>query len=175
METFEVKRGLVKQIMEDGGLTALAGNYFDNVKDEGDDSFVGSFGILISVSGKYNEKGKLVVDVEQMKGEDLSNFLSGEGGREKAMESRQRWSGFLDVATGYSAKQRGDKAKEGAKKASKAKSAISQGRHLMKMADFDKEVVEKAEEIISEIEDALESGDFTRAASRGEKLGKLLG
>ena len=46
------------------------------------------------------------------------------GGREIAMESRKRWSTFLDEVTGYNAKQRSDKAKENAKKFSKAKGAI---------------------------------------------------
>ena len=32
METFEVKRGLVKQVIADGGLNALASDYFDNVE-----------------------------------------------------------------------------------------------------------------------------------------------
>ena len=173
METFEVKRGLVKQVAADGGLNALASNYFDNVESSEDDSFEGSFGILSKVSGQYNEKGKLVVDVEQLKGPELSDFLDEEDGREKAMESRQRWSGFLDQATGYTAKQRGDKAKESAKKASKAKSAISQAKHFMEMADVDDELANKAAELITEIEEALQNGDNSRAASRGEKLGKL--
>ncbi len=173
METFEVKRGLVKQVIADGGLNALASDYFDNVESSEDDSFEGSFGILSKVTGKYNEKGKLVVDVEQMKGPELSDFLSSDDGREKAMESRQRWSGFLDQATGYTAKQRGDKAKESAKKASKAKSAISQARHFMEMSNVEEELAAQAEELISEIEDALKNGDNSRAASRGEKLGKL--
>jgi len=173
METFEVKRGLVKQVTADGGLTALANDYFENVESPGDGSFEASFGILSKVTGQYNEKGKLVVDVKQMKGSELSDYLSEDGGREKAMESRQRWSGFLDQATGYSAKQRGDKAKESAKKVSKAKSAISQARHFMEMADVDETLEKQAEELIAEIEEALQKGDNSRAASRGEKLGKL--
>ena len=36
METFEVKRGLVKQVNADGGLTALANNYFENVESSED-------------------------------------------------------------------------------------------------------------------------------------------
>ncbi len=173
METFEVQRGLIKKVIADGGLIALANNYFENVKTTEDDSFEASFGILSRVSGRYSEKGKLVMDVEQMKGSELSDFLSEDGGREKAMESRQRWSGFLDEATGYSAKKRGDKAKESAKKASKAKSAMSQARHFMKMSEVEESLAQQAEGLIAEIEEALENGDNSRAASRGEKLGKL--
>lgn len=173
METFEVKRGIVKNIVADGGLVALGGTFFDDVIDNGDGSFSGNFGILTKVNAHYDDKGKLVTDVEQMKGQDLSDFLSGDGGTEQAMESRRRWSGFLDAATGYSSKQRGDKAKESAKKASKAKSAVSSARHFMKLSEVSEESIALAEELIAEIERCLEVGDVTRAASRGEKLGKL--
>ncbi len=74
------------------------------------------------------------VDVVQLKGTDLEAFLSADGGREQAMESRRRWSMFLDEATGYTAKQRGDKAKEDAKKFSKAKSAIKMIRKSIEMS-----------------------------------------
>lgn len=173
METFEVKRGIVKDVVADGGLGALASNYFDNVQASGDDGFEGSFGILIKVAAHYNDKGKLVTDVEQMKGSDLQELLEADGGREKAMDSRRRWSEFLDSATGYSPKQRGDKAKESAKKASKAKSAITQAQHFMKMSDVSDEKSALAEELITEIQECIGRGDFTRAASRGEKLGKM--
>lgn len=173
METFEVKRGVVKSVQADGGLSALAKKFFEGVSENEDGSIDGHFAILSKVTAHYNEKGKLVTDVEQMKGDALSEFLSADDGREQAMESRRRWSGFLDAATGYTAKQRGDKAKEGAKKISKAKSAISSARHFMKMSDVGAEKTEQAEALITEIEECLERGDATRAASRGEKLGKL--
>ena len=173
METFEVKRGIAKDVLGDGGLGALGGKYFDDVQASDDDGFEGNFGILIKVNAHYNAKGQLVTDVEQMKGSDLEEFLSSDGGREKAMDSRRRWSEFLDSATGYSPKQRGDKAKESAKKASKAKSAVSQARHFMKLSDVSEEKSALAEELITEIQECIDRGDFTRAASRGEKLGKM--
>ncbi len=173
METFEVKRGMAKSVLGDGGLEALAGKYFDDVETSSDDGFEGRFGILLKVAAHYNAKGQLVTDVEQMKGGDLEEFLSADGGREKAMDSRRRWSEFLDSATGYSPKQRGDKAKESAKKASKAKSSVSQARHFMKLSDVSEEKSALAEELITEIQACLDRGDFTRAASRGEKLGKM--
>ena len=124
MERFEVKRGVIKSMGGNAGLAKLATQHFNDVEVNADGVFTASFAILTSVKAEYTDDGKLQVDVEQMKGDDLSSFLSQDGGRERAMQSRQRWSMFLDEATGYSAKQRGDKAKEQAKKFSKARSAI---------------------------------------------------
>ena len=91
------------------------------------------------------------------------------------MDDRKRCTSFLDAATGYSSKQRGDKAKEWAKKASKAKSAISAARHFMSMSEnVPEELVSQADSMIAEIEGALEQGDNTKAAGRAEKLTKLL-
>ena len=119
MERFAVKRGLIKSMGGNAGLAKLATTYFDNINVDADGVFTGSYGLLVSVQGSYDDAGKLAVDVVQLKGADLAAFLDSDDGREKAMESRKRWSGFLDDATGYSAKQRGDKAKEEAKKFSK--------------------------------------------------------
>ena len=82
MEKFAVKRGLVKQIGGNAGLAKLATEYFDNVNANSDGEFTASFGILTSVTGHFDNDGKLVVDVEQLKGEALGEFLSGDGGRE---------------------------------------------------------------------------------------------
>ena len=170
METFEVKRGLVKKLAADGGLAAVADKHFDNVDGAGD-SFSGSHGIMSSITGEYNAMGKLVVDVNQ----ERPDFDDPDA-MEVAMDSRRCWSAFLDEATGYSAKQRGDKAKEFAKKASKAKSGISQARKFMEMStNLSDETKAEAESMIEEIEAALEAGDNTKAAGRAEKLGKLLG
>ena len=71
-------------------------------------------------------------------------------------------------------KQRGDKAKEWAKKASKAKSAISSANHFMSISDsLSEEITLQAKELISEIEMLLDANENTKAASRGEKLNKL--
>ena len=170
MEKFSVKRGLIKQIGGNAGLAKLATEYFDNVNVNSDGEFTASFGILTKVSGQFDSDGKLAVDVEQLKGEALSDFLSSDGGREQAMESRKRWSGFLDQATGYNAKQRGDKAKEEAKKFSKAKSAIKMAHKSMEMSTkLTEEVKEKALLMIAELESMIESGD---APSEG-KVKKL--
>ena len=170
MEKFAVKRGLVKQIGGNAGLAKLATEYFDNVNANSEGEFTASFGILTSVTGHFDKDGKLVVDVEQLKGEALGEFLSGDGGREQAMESRKRWSGFLDQATGYNAKQRGDKAKEEAKKFSKAKSAIKMAHKSMEMSTkLTDEVKATALSMIAELEAMIDSGD---APSEG-KVKKL--
>ena len=112
MERFAVKRGLIKSMGGNAGLAKLATTYFENINVDADGVFTGSYGLLTSVQGSYDDSGKLAVDVVQLKGGDLAEFLDSDEGPAKAMESRKRWSGFLDEATGYNAKQRGDKAKE---------------------------------------------------------------
>ena len=170
MERFDVKRGLVKKVSKDGGLSALAGRYFEKVQSDGEQSFSASHGIMTSIEGRYNESGALIVDVTNIP----PNFDDPDAVN-AAMDARKRWTQFLDEATGYNSKQRGDKAKEWAKKASKAKSGISSAKHFMSMAtNLSQDIKEQAEEIIEEIEEALKQGDNTRAAGRAEKLGKLL-
>ena len=116
---------------------------------DADGVFTGSYGLLVSVQGSYDDSGKLAVDVVQLKGADLAEFLDGEAGPEQAMESRKRWSGFLDEATGYSAKQR-DKAKEEAKKFSKAKSAIKMAHKSMElMKNLDQATIDTAHQLIA--------------------------
>lgn len=170
MERFEVKRGLVKKITADGGLAALASKHFDNVEASGENAFSGSHDIMTSIEAHYSEKGALIVDVTNVP----PNFDDADA-MVRARDARKRWVTFLDEATGYNPKQRGDKAKEWAKKASKAKSAISAARHFMNMSEnVSEEVQAQAEDLIAEIEAALEDNDNTRAAGRGEKLNKLL-
>ena len=169
METLEVKRGLAKKLASEGGLAGVASKHFDNVDGNGD-AFTGSHGIMTSITGEYNSLGKLVVDVSQV----LPDF-SDEEAMMAANDDRRRWSAFLDEATGYNSKQRGDKAKEVAKKAAKAKSSISQARHFMSMAtNLSDETKAQAEEFISTIEGLLEAGDNTKAESTGKKLSNLL-
>jgi len=168
MERFDVRRGMVKQIMEEGGLSALAGKYFDVVQSNDESSFTGSHGVMTSISGRF-EGNALIVDVTNV-APDFENPDS----MKSAMDDRRRWTTFLDDVTGYNSKQRGDKAKEWAKKASKAKSAVSSARHFMEMSDsLPMEKIEQAENLISEIEEALKSSENTKAAGRAEKLNKL--
>jgi len=174
MERFEVKRGLVKSMGGNAGLAKLATEYFNEVEVNAEGVFTASFAILESVKAEYTEDGKLQVDVVQMKGDSLSEFLSADGGREKALQSRSRWSTFLDEATGYSPKQRGDKAKEAGKKISKSKSAIVMARKFMDISDsVTAEKKSQAEELMTEIQQKLDEGNGTRALSLSEKLNKL--
>ena len=119
MEKFSVRRGVQKEIGGNAGLAKLATEYFEQVSADSDGVFTASYGLLTKVTGYYDSDGKLVVDVNQLKGDDLTDFLSSDDGRKKAMESSKRWSGFLDISTGYNAKQRGDKAKEEARNSQK--------------------------------------------------------
>ncbi|RAH13187.1 MAG: hypothetical protein CMB20_005460 [Methanobacteriota archaeon] len=174
METFEVKRGVMKSIGGNAGLAKLATEFFDSVEVDADGNFTASFGIMTKVSGVYTAEGKLKVDVEQVSGKDLSDYLSKDGGREKAMESRKRWSTFLDQTTGYNGKQRGDKAKEAGKKISKSKSAINMALKFMEISNnVTDEQKEQAEDLISQIQQKLDEGNGTRALSLSEKLNKL--
>ena len=170
MERFEVKRGLIKQVTAEGGLAALANRHFEVVEADGDNSFTGSHDIMTSIAGHYSDKGALIVNVTNV----LPNFDDADA-MARAQDTRRRWTTFLDQSTGYNSKKRRDKAKEWAKKASKAKSAVSAARHFMGMThNLSDEVRVQAEDLIAEIEAALEDKDNTRAAGRGEKLNKLL-
>lgn len=173
MEKFAVRRGLQKSLGGNAGLAKLATEYFENINADGEGKFTGSFGILTNVSGFFDDDGKLVVDVVQLKGDDLGELLSKDGGREIAMESRKRWSGFLDQATGYNAKQRGDKAKEEAKKFAKAKSAIKMALKSMELSsNVTQEKIDKANQMIAELEEMIENGDAP-SEGRVKKLNDL--
>jgi len=174
MERFAVKRGLEKSIGGNAGLAKMAAQHFDNVQANAEGEFPASFGLLSQISGCYTDQGKLQVDVVQLKGADLEAFLSAEGGREQAMESRRRWSAFLDEATGYTAKQRGDKAKEDAKKFSKAKSAIKMIRKTIEMSStVTQETIDKAETMIAELEGMIERGE-PPSEGKVKKLSELV-
>jgi len=173
MERFAVKRGLIKSMGGNAGLAKLATTYFENINVDAEGVFTGSYGLLTSVQGSYDDSGKLAVDVVQLKGGDLAAFLDSEEGPAKAMESRKRWSGFLDEATGYNAKQRGDKAKEEAKKFSKAKSAIKMAHKSMElMKNLDQSTIDKANELIANLEAMIEAGT-PPSETQVKKLDKL--
>tara|TARA_B100002052_G_C15804905_1_gene563037 strand:+ start:308 stop:820 length:513 start_codon:yes stop_codon:yes gene_type:complete len=170
MERFDVKRGLIKEVDGNGGLPSLASEYFEKVDKISDNSFSGSHGVMESIEASY-ENGALIVDVTNVP-PDFDNPES----MKSAMDDRKRWTTFLDKATGYNSKQRGDKAKEWAKKASKAKSAISSASHFMEMSDsISEDKKDSAISLIKEIEELLDANDNTKAAGKAEKLNKLFG
>ena len=155
------------------GLAKLATTYFEDINVDAEGVFTGSYGLLVSVQGSYDESGKLAVEVVQLKGGDLATFLDSADGPTKAMESRKRWSGFLDEATGYNAKQRGDKAKEETKKFSKAKSAIKMAHKSMElMKNLDQSTIDKANELIASLETMIEAGT-PPSETQVKKLDKL--
>jgi hypothetical protein len=131
MERFHVRRGHEKKTGGNAGLAKLAAEAFDGATADVDGRFQASFGLMTSVVGEY--AGGRLVDVVQIKGADLQTFLD-EQGMEIAMESRRRWSTFLDDATGYNAKQRGDKAKEETKNISGAKSTINMAHKSLELS-----------------------------------------
>ena len=168
MERFDVRRGLVKEVIANGGLSELAREFFDNVEDTGENSFRASHGIMTAIDSRF-ENGALIVDVTNVPPDfdDLDAMQA-------AMDARKRWTNFLDRATGYNSKKRGDKAKEWAKKATKAKSAISGTRHFMEKAEgLPADKITQANALINEIEALLDSNDNTKAAGRAGKLNKM--
>ncbi|MGB1461461.1 MAG: DUF5611 family protein [Candidatus Thalassarchaeaceae archaeon] len=168
MERFDVRRGVIKEVGENGGLSELAKEFFEKVERTSEESFEASHGVMTSIVGRF-ENGAFIVDVTNV----APDFDDPES-MKSAMDDRRRWTTFLDKVTGYNAKQRGDKAKEWAKKAAKAKSAISSARHFMEMSDsVPADKVEKAESLINEIESLLEANENTKANGRAEKLNKL--
>tara|TARA_B100000686_G_C16462834_1_gene798040 strand:+ start:242 stop:754 length:513 start_codon:yes stop_codon:yes gene_type:complete len=168
MERFDVRRGIIKEVGENGGLSELASEFFDKVERTSEESFEASHGVMTSIVGRF-ENGALIVDVANV-APDFENPDS----MKSAMDDRKRWTTFLDKATGYNSKQRGDKAKEWAKKASKAKSAVSSARHFMGLSDnIPEDKIENAEALIEEIESLLEGNENTKAHGRAEKLNKL--
>ena len=160
MERFAVKRGLAKNIGGNSGLAKMATQYFNNINVNADGVFTGSYGILVKVEGTFDEAGKLAVDVVQLKGTELADFLGTANGPQEAMESRKRWSAFLDEATGYTAKQRGDKAKEDSKKLAKARSAITMAHKSMElMKNLEQSKIDYAHTLIAEIESIMNDGE----------------
>ena len=142
--------------------------------DEKSGMFTGTFVILTRINGHFGSDGKLVMDVEQMKGGDLTSFLSADGGRENAMLSRHKWSSFLDEVTGYSPKQRGDKAKEDAKKFSKEKSAIKMAYKMMEMSKtVDQATIDTANTMIAELQAMIDSG-IPPSEGKVKKLNDLI-
>lgn len=170
MERFEVKRGLIKQVRSDGGLPAIGKRHFDEVAPENEDGFTGKHGILEGIEARYESTGRLFVDVTQRRPD-----FDDEADMKVAMASRKAWAAFLDEATGYNSKQRGDKAKEITKKRNKAQDAVKSARSFMaKSTTLDEATRAQAEAFIEEIETALADDEVTRAFGRGEKLTKLL-
>ena len=122
MERFDVKRGVVKTVVADGGLSSLAKRYFDNVEKTDSQAFMASHGIMTSIEGKYDDSGALIVDVTNVP----PNFDDPDAMR-AAMDARKRWTQFLDEATGYNSKRGEIKQRNGLRKQRRP----SQGFHRL--------------------------------------------
>ena len=94
MERFDVKRGVVKTVAADGGLSSLAKRYFDDVEKIDAQAFVASHGIMTSIEGKYDDSGALRVDVTNVP----PDFDDPDAVR-AAMDARKRWTQFLDAVS----------------------------------------------------------------------------
>ena len=106
MERFDVRRGLIKEVDSNGGIATLAKEFFDTVNGISDSSFEASHGVMTVIAARY-ENGAMIVDVTNV----APDFDDKEAVK-SAMDDRKKWTAFLDKATGYNSKQRGDKAKE---------------------------------------------------------------
>lgn len=101
MQTYEVKRGHQKKV----NLEALFQEAFGDFRKEGD-WLIGRFGALTWVKAKWDGPG-LTVDSENDRGAPT----------DVAMTTIRSWNKFLEGATGFNAKQRGERIQKAAKKA----------------------------------------------------------
>jgi hypothetical protein len=101
MERFDVRRGLIKEVSNNGGIAALAKEFFDTVDSTSNSSFEASHGIITSIAARY-ENGAMIVNVANVP----PDFDDKEAVK-SAMDDRKRWTAFLDKATGYNSKKRG--------------------------------------------------------------------
>ena len=174
MERFAVKRGVMKSIGGNAGLIEVAGRYFDDVRPDTTGGFTGSKAILSVVCGHFDEKGRLVVDTEQMRGEDLRAFL------DRMVEETPPWRPEVRGPVSWMRSrdtlpwQRGDKAKEAAKKMSKSRSAVKLARNFMEKVDLPPERRAVVEDLIAQVEEQIEANEEARAFSLSEKLNAAL-
>ncbi len=107
MTEFDIKRGFYAKI-EGDNLGKLMESVFGNVTKEGD-SFVSSYGAMARIEAKVLSKtqmGLLTVNVDDVKSLTDDQILA----------SKRMLNKFLEESTGFTAKQRMDRAKAKAKK-----------------------------------------------------------
>ena len=107
MTEFDIKRGFYEKI-EGAKLGALMKEIFGNVSEE-DGKFVSSYGVMARIEAKVLSKtqmGLLTVNIDDVK--SLSD--------EQILNSKRMLNKFLEESTGFTAKQRMDRAKAKAKK-----------------------------------------------------------
>ncbi len=106
MTEFDIKRGFYGKI-EGDKLGELMESVFGNVAKEGD-VFVSSYGAMARIEAKVLSKtqmGLVTVNVDDVKSLSDSDIL----------DSKRALNKFLEASTGFTAKQRMDRAKKKAK------------------------------------------------------------
>lgn len=106
MTEFDIKRGFYSKV-EGANLGELMKSVFGNVTEEGD-VFISSYGAMARIEAKVLSKtqmGLLTVNVDDIKA--LSD--------EEILDSKRMLNKFLELSTGFTAKQRMDRAKKKAK------------------------------------------------------------
>lgn len=106
MTEFDIKRGFYAKI-EGAKLGELMAATFGNVKEE-NGAFVSSYGAMARIEAKVLSKtqmGLLTVNVEDIK--SLTD--------DQILDSKRMLNKFLEASTGFTAKQRMDRAKKKAK------------------------------------------------------------
>ena len=106
MTEFDIKRGFYEKI-EGAKLGAMMESVFGNVKEE-DGRYVSSYGAMARIEAKVLSKtqmGLLTVNIDDIR--SLSD--------EQILDSKRMLNKFLEQSTGFTAKQRMDRAKKKAK------------------------------------------------------------
>ena len=106
MTEFDIKRGFYAKI-EGANLGAMMKSIFGNVTEE-DGAFVSSYGAMARIEAKVLSKtqmGLVTVNIDDIKSLTDNQIL----------DSKRTLNKFLEESTGFTAKQRMDRAKKKAK------------------------------------------------------------
>lgn len=106
MTEFDIKRGFYAKI-EGAKLGELMESVFGNVTDK-DGSFISHYGAMAEIEAKVLSKTQMALRTENIK--DVKSLSD-----EDILDSKRTLNKFLEEATGFTAKQRMDRAKKKAK------------------------------------------------------------
>lgn len=107
MTEFDIKRGFYAKI-EGDNLGEMMKSVFGNVTKEGA-SFVSSYGAMARIEAKVLSKTQMGVVTVNI--DDIRSLTD-----DQIIDSKRKLNKFLEEATGFTAKQRMDRAKAKAKK-----------------------------------------------------------
>ena len=123
--------------------------------------------------GTSDEKGRLVVDTEQMRGEDLRAFLGQDGGRDAAMAARGAWSSFRMRSRDTLRSNRGQSQGRPRRRCrSPDLRSSSPATSWRRWTPPERRAV--VEDLIAQVEEQIEANEETRAFSLSEKLNAAL-